>query len=70
MQDYPNDESFFGRFVPPDTLEVRYEAGAEEDAANALVSIMETASTKSKWTKVQVSSPTPNFVSIFVPRGG
>ena len=70
VQDYPNDESFFGRFVPPDTLEVRYEAGAEEDAANALVSIMVTASTKSKWTKVQVSSPTPNFVSIFVPRGG
>ena len=70
VQDYPNDESFFGRFVPPDTLEVRYEAGAEEDAANALVSILETSSTKSKWKKVQVSSPTPNFVSIFVPRGG
>lgn len=70
VQEYPSDETFFGRVVPLDTLEVRHEAGAEEDAANALVSILEPVSTKSKLKKLQVSSPTPNFISIFLPRGG
>jgi len=70
VQDYPSNTAFFEKVNAPQGLEVRYEAGIEDEAAKALLLIVETADSKGRWKKLEVGSPTPNFISVFVPRGG
>jgi hypothetical protein len=70
IQDYPSTQEFFEKVNSPKGLEVRYESGVEEEAALALITLVETADTKGRWKKLTVGSTTPNFISVFVPRGG
>jgi hypothetical protein len=67
---YPSDESFFQRVDPPKTIEIRYEAGIEDEAANALFAMLEPVSRPKKIVKAVVRNRTGNFISVFYPRGG
>jgi hypothetical protein len=70
VQKYPSDASFFEKVNAPNGLEVRFEPGIEDEAAEALLTIVRTANAKNRWSKRQVGSRTPNFISVFVPNGG
>jgi hypothetical protein len=70
VQQYPSNDAFFENVNRPSGLEVRYEAGIEDQAADALLAIVQTADNRNRWIKRQVGSRTPNFISVFVPRGG
>jgi len=70
IQKYPSDPLFLQKVNPPIGLEVRFEPGIEDDAAEALLSILQTADTKGRWSKRPVANRTPSFISVFVPNGG
>jgi hypothetical protein len=70
IQEYPNDDAFFERVYAPKALEIRFEGDTENEASRTLLSIMKNANANENWTLLKVGSKTPNFISIFVPRGG
>jgi hypothetical protein len=70
VRKFPSKAAFYERVVAPSTIEIRYEPGYEDDAADALLSIVPTSESKLRWSKKPVSNRTANFISIFVPRGG
>lgn len=70
VQEYPNDDAFFERVYAPKTLEIRFEGGTEDEASKTLLSIMKSTAANENWNLLKVGSKTPDFISIFVPRGG
>jgi hypothetical protein len=67
IQKYPSDPSFIQKVNAPVGLEIRFEPGIEDDAADALLSIVQTVDTKGRWSKRPVSNRTPGFISVFLP---
>jgi hypothetical protein len=64
---YPSTQEFMESVVPPDSLEVRYEAGIEDRQATMIADALGAPPLSAKATQRTVGSRTPNFVSIFVP---
>lgn len=61
---------FLREVVPPDGLELRYEAGVEDAPARALAAALAAGPGRRTLRLVPAGTSTPKFLSIFVPTGG
>lgn len=57
------------QYEAPKTVEIRYEAGLEDEQAAALAAILQPLVAPSPVVRAVVKKPTPNFISVFFPRG-
>jgi len=70
LQPSARDDNFFNAADPPKAIEIRYDAGIEDDAANALLSILAPGGKQNNVVTAAITrGRTPNFVSVFFPRG-
>lgn len=65
----PSTDQFMTDVYPPRTVEVRYEQGAEDEAASALQFIVERVAGVGKVHKFSVANKTEKYVSVFIPHG-
>lgn len=70
IQLYPSDRGFFELVRAPNSLEVRYEPGKEDSAADSLVANLKEDFPSLAVSKRSVSNSTPSFISIFIPTNG
>ena len=70
IQMIPSDDESLKAFDPPKSVEVRYEAGIEDDASMALLGIVQPVVAPAKIDRFMVRNRTANYISIFYPRGG
>jgi hypothetical protein len=66
IQLYPSDKSFFDLVREPRAIEVRYEPGREDGAADSLMAILRDLYPELSIVKRAVTSRTPGFISIFI----
>lgn len=65
----PGDENFFQRVGHASNIEIRYEAGIEDEAANSLLAILQPINEPNKIVKEPVTTRIPNYISVFFPSG-
>jgi len=63
------DNESVKQYDAPKTVEIRYEARSEDDQAAALDSIIGPLVAPSSVVRATVKNRTPNYVSVFLPRG-
>lgn len=67
----PSDAAFFARRLNQvSQLEIRYEQGIENEAANALLRALKPPQDMTAWALKTIPTTSPNVLSIFVPKGG
>lgn len=66
---YGVDDAFMRKVYPPRSLEIRYEEGLENPAADELAQALEGEPLSLSSTKLAVGTATRQFISIFVPNG-
>ena len=52
---------------PPKTVEIRYESGPEDAAADALLTMVQQVEGVGNVRRLPVTTPTPMYLSIFIP---
>lgn len=67
LEIYPKDHSFFEKINYPRGLEVRYESGIEDEAAESLLALVRSLDNSDSWSARPVSSRTRNFISVIIP---